>query len=220
MNFTRAVIEVNARSQSRIRPLSLLADRPRSYLPLRATGQASSNAPISQEDHAQQSSPTTQGNVSKAEHLDKISQTYKAHIDRSLMSMQGHGKRGSTYVHGSLVEIQEALEKALAETTTTESSSTDNDETDRARMAETGDSNASNDKTHDAFSFEMPYDSAQPSAEAVNFTKATHLEAPAGLHDSGTYDWVDEDLEFDPALMPLPLRTPTRHPGRGSKVVQ
>lgn len=220
MNFTRAVIEVNSRSQSRIRPLSLLADRTRSYPSLGATGQESSHAPASQEGHAQQSGPRTQKQTSKTEHLDNISQAYKAHVDRSLMSMQGHDKRGSAYVHDALVEIQEALEKALAETTTTESSSTDNDETDRARMAETSDSNASNDKTHDAFSFEMPYDSAQPSAEAVNFTKAAHLEAPAGLHDSGTYDWVDEDLEFDPALMPLPLRIPTRHPGRGSKVVQ
>lgn len=220
MNFTRAVIEVSSRSQSRIRPLSLLADRPLSYPSLGATGQESSHAPASQEGHAQQSGPRTQKQTSKTEHLDNISQAYKAHVDRSLMSMQGHDKRGSAYVHDALVEIQEALEKALAETTTTESSSTDNDETDRARMAETGDSNASNDKTHDAFSFEMPYDSAQPSAEAVNFTKAAHLEAPAGLHDSGTYDWVDEDLEFDPALMPLPLRIPTRHPGRGSKVVQ
>lgn len=228
MNFTKAVIEVNARSQSRIRPLSLLSDRPRSYQFSRATDQKPSHAPVSQEGHAQQSSPRMQEQISKTEHLSSISKAYKAHVDQSLISMQGADERGSAYLHDALVEMQEALTQALAKIDTTVSPCTNDEGADHAyahveapsRLSETDDSNASNDKLDDAFSFEMPYDSAQPFAEAVNSTKITHLEASAGLHDPGTCEQFGEDFRFDPSLMPLPLRIPTRHPGRDSKIVQ
>jgi hypothetical protein len=124
--------------------------------------------------------------------------------------MQGTDQRGSAYVNASLVEMQEALRQAMADTSITSSPSIDEDEAD--------DSNAIDGKADDAFSFDMPYDSAQPSAEAVNNTRNTHLQASAGLHDLGSCDQSDEDVTFDPALMPLPLRIRPRHPQRDSKV--
>jgi hypothetical protein len=132
--------------------------------------------------------------------------------------MQGVDERGSAYVNASLVEIQEALMQAMAETTITRTHSTDEDESDRAYahdeaphcLSETGDSNASNDNANDTFFFDMPYDSAQPSAEAVNFTTNKHHNASSRLHALDADDQSDENF-FDPALMPLPLRIRPRH---------
>jgi hypothetical protein len=138
--------------------------------------------------------------------------------------MQGVDERGSAYVNASLVEMQEALRQAMAENT----ANVEEDEADRAyahtdashRQSETDNSNASNEKADDAFSFDMPYDSAQPSAEAVNSTNTTELETSARLNDLGSYNLSDEDSIFDPALMPLPLRIRPHHPQRDSKVAR
>jgi hypothetical protein len=211
MDFTKAMMEEHARSQSRLRPLSSLADKVARGQSPRPARHDPANVALSQGAHSRKSSPRTQEQIPKADHFDDISQAYKAHVDRSLMSVQAHDKRGSAFLHESLVEMQEALEQALAETTAIRLSPTDGDDADRTyahaeaprRLPEANDSN---DKTGDAFSFDMPYDSAQPSAEAVDSTKTTQPEASPKPDDLRTYDQSDEDLVFDPALMPLPLR--------------
>jgi hypothetical protein len=134
--------------------------------------------------------------------------------------MQRADKRGSAYLHESLIEMQEALEQAMAKTALTKHPFTDEDEAAHAEVQlhlsdEADDSNPSNGKADDAFSFEMPYDSAQPSAEVIISTKATHLEASPRLSE-----WTDDDLRLDPALMPLPLRIRPRQPRRDSTAVQ
>lgn len=207
----------NARSRSRTRPLSLLADKAaRGHSP-RPAGHVPADVQVSG-----RSGHGKQNQVLKADDLDNISHAYKDHVDRSLRSMQGIDKRGSAYLHESLVEMQEALEQAMAETTTAKFP-TDENEGDHAcahpevprHPPEADDSNASNDKTDDAFSFEMPYDSAQPSAEVIDFAKVTHVEAPLRLSERS-----DGNLRFDPALMPLPLRIRPRQPRRDSTAVQ
>jgi hypothetical protein len=216
MDFTKAMMEEHARSQSQKRPLSSLADKAARGQSPRPARHDPTNVAFSQEDHPRKSSPRTQEYVSKADHLDDISHAYKAHVDRSLKSMQGTDKRGSAFLHESLIEMHEALEQALAETTNTRLHSTDEDEADCTyahteavhRLPEANGSNASKNKTDDAFSFDMPYDSAQPSAEAVNSSKSTHLEPDSG----------DGDLIFDLALTPLPLRIRPRQPPRDSAV--
>ena len=226
MDFTKAMMQENARSQSksRMRTRSFLADRTTS----RAHGQLFTNVPLAKEVHPRKLSLRTQNTTLKADDLDDVSNVYKAHVDRSLRSMQGADKRGSAYLHGSLVKMQEALEKAMAKTTTAKSPSTDGDEADHAyahagaahHSSGVDDSNASNDKTDDAFSFDMPYDPAQPSAELVNSTKATHFEAFPRLHASDAANQPNEDPIFDPTLMPLPLRIRPRHTLRDSTIVR
>lgn len=225
MDFTKAMMQEHARSQSRMRPLSLLANKVARGQSPRPSDRVLADVTFSQETHPQQSSPRTDEQIAKTEHLEKISHVYKAHVDRSLRSMQGADKRGSAYVHDALVEMQEALVQSMAETGF---SSMDEDEADRAyaqakashRLQETDYSNASNDKTDDAISFDMPYDSAQPSAEAINFDNSTHLQPSARLQDLVSYDRFYEDLAFDPTLMPLPLHIRPRHPQRDSKVAR
>ena len=228
MDFTKAMMEEHARSQSQKRPLSSLADRAARGQSPRPARHEPADVAFSQGAHPRKSSPGTQEQIPKADHLDKTSHAYKAHVDQSLRSMQGTDKRGSAFLHESLIEMHEALEQALAETTATRLSSTDEDEADRAYAqakalhcrSVTDGSNASNDKTGDAFSFDMPYDSAQPSAEAVNSTRTTHPEASPRPRDLETYDRSGEDLVFDPALMPLPLRIRPRQPPRDSAVAE
>lgn len=236
MDFTKAMMQENALSRSRMRSMSLLSDNlladkaARGQSP-RPADRKPAVVAFSQDAKPRQSSPRSQEHVSKTDRLDDISNAYKAHVDRSLRLMQGAYQRGSAYVNASLLEMEEALAQFLAETTATRSPFMDEDEADRAyahdeaphRVSETDDSNASNainDRTNDAFSFDLPYDSAQPSAEAVNSTKTTEIEPSARLHDLGSYDQSDEDLTFDPALMPLPLRIRPCHPQRDSKVAR
>ena len=225
MDFTKAMMQENARSQSksRMRTRSFLADGTTS----RANGQLFTYVPLEKEVHPRKLSLRTQNATLNADDLDDISHTYKAHVDRSLRSMQGHDKRGSAYLHESLVEMQEALEQAMAATTSTKPPS-DEDEADHAdahhevrqHISKADDSKASNDKTNDAFSFDMPYDSAQSSAEVINSAKATHLEAFPRLHASDAANQSNEDPIFDPALMPLPLRIRPRHARRDSTIVR
>ena len=217
MDLAEAMMRENARSRSRTRPLSLLADKAARGQSPRPAGHVPADVQVSR-----RSSHGTQNQILKADDLDNIPHAYEDHVDRTLRSMQGTDKRGSAYLHESLVKMQEALDQAMAETTTAKSP-TDENEVDHAcarpqvprHPSEAGDSNASNNKTDDAFSFEMPYDSAQPSAEAIDFTKVTHVEAPLRLSERS-----DDNLRFDQALMPLPLRIRPRQPRRDSTAVQ
>ena len=133
-----------ARHDSPVEPDSL--QRSKSMRGSRTPGSLPSNAErrrscmdftraMMQEVHAQQSSPITQEQISTADRLDNISHAFKAHVDRSLSSMQGHDKRGRAYVHESLVEMQEALTQAMVDTTTTEPepASTNEDEDEAGR---------------------------------------------------------------------------------------
>ena len=215
MDFTEAMMRENARSRSRTRPLSLLANKAARGQSPRPAGRVLVDVPVSR-----RSSHRTQNQNPKIDGPDNISHAYKDHVDRSLRSMQGADKRLSEYLHESLVEMQEALAQAMAETTTTRTPSMDEDEGDHTyahagapnHLSEADDSKECNGKTDDAFSFEMPHDSAQPSAEAINSSEATHLEAPPR--------WSGNDSRFDSALMPLPLRIRPRQPRRDSTAVQ
>lgn len=225
MDFTKAMMHESARSQSksRTRTRSFLTDRTTS----RANGQLFTNVPLAKEVLPRKLSLGTQNPTLKADDLDDISHAYKAHVDRSQRSMQGHDKRGSAYLHESLDEMQEALEQAMAGATSTKPPS-DEDEADHAyahsevrqHISKADESKASNDKTNDAFSFEMPYDSAQSSAEVVNCTKGTHLEAFPSLHASDAANQSNENPIFDPALMPLPRRIRPRYPRKDSTIVR
>ncbi|GAB7324531.1 hypothetical protein MBLNU13_g08437t1 [Cladosporium sp. NU13] len=230
MDLTKAMMQENARSQSksRTRPLSFLTDRTASRDSLRSNDRKLGHVPLAKEVHPRKLGLRMEKQIPMADDLDEISHVYKEHVDRSLRSMQGADKRGSAYLHESLVEMHEALTQAMAEINPTKPSSTDEDEADHAyahtvvphHLLEADDSRASHDKTDDAFSLDMPYDSAQPSAEAIESTEATHLEAPPRLHALGASDQSDGDSMFDAALMPLPLRIRPHHPRRDSPVVQ
>ena len=212
MDFTKAMMQENARSRSLTRPLSLLADKAVRGQSPRPAGHVSADVPVSR-----RSSQRPQNQTSRTDDLGDISHAYKEHVDRSLRLMQGHDQRGSVYLHEALIEIQEALAQAMDKTTTTELPSTDEDEADHAH-AHAGaahHSSGADDKTDDAFSFDMPYDSAQPSAEAISSTKATHLEVSPRVSERS-----DDDSIFDPALMPLPLRIRPRHHRRDSTAAQ
>ena len=220
-DFISAVMEEDARAQSRMRSSSLLANQTTGECSSRPGAQQSSKVPVSQGTNAQLSRPGLPELVSRTGSIDNISNTYRAHVDRSLLSTQGSDHRRSSFLHASLVQLQETLHQSEAETANTEPPSTGNEEADRARartqalqgLTQTEDSEAEDDSDEKAFSFNMPYDSAQPSAESIQSVTSTQREAGVKVRDFA-YANHDEDFPFEAALVPSPPRVPPRHPGR------
>ena len=226
LDFTRAMMQEKERSQSRTRSVSLLADIPAAEQSSRPVTQLAPNVPESQEVYSECPSPRTQEQIPEADYGDHISQAFREHVDRSLLSMEGSNQRRSAFLLESLSQMREALIQAGAELTNAEPLSTGDDEEDRARarahalqrLSQTEDGDTSNDKADDAFSLDTPHDSAQELVEAAKPPTAMRREASIVVRDFAYAGWPYEDVQFDPALMPLPLRIPPRHPGRVSTV--
>jgi hypothetical protein len=220
LNFTSVVMQERARTQSRMRSLSLLADQSAGDRPSRPIVQQPHKVPASPKTNPQPSSSTTQEQSSNAEDIDNVSNTYKAQVNQSLLSIQGSDQRRSAYLYESLVQMREALTQAKVETTDAKSPSSDDEEADRSRaraqalqrLSQAENSDESNDEMAEIFSLNTPYDSTQPSAESIQFITSTRQEAGVKVRDFAYANQSDEDYEA--ALTPLPLRIPPRHPGR------
>jgi hypothetical protein len=219
LDFTSAVMEERARTQSRIRSSSLLANRPAGDRPSRPVVQRPPNLQTSQDTKPQPSS-STQKQITNTECSENISHTYQAHVNRSLLSTQGSDHRRSAFLHASLVQVQEALLQAEAQSSNTEPPSTGNEEADRARariqalqrLSRTEDSETEDDSDDKAFFFNMPYDSAQPSAESIQSIRPTQRMTGVKVRDFA-YANHDEDFLSEAALVSSPPRVPPRHPG-------
>jgi hypothetical protein len=206
LNFTSAMMEERSRSQSRMRPRPLFAERnavDRSSWPSISVRQHSPVSPAADSyllylEHE----PRTRDD----DGLNEPFSTYQSHVDRSILSMQRQDKRHSWYLLDSLVQMQGALDQTIMDTPLPRPRPVSADIRELLRALETGNNGTSEDETQATSSKDSPGDLAQRSASTCTSANTTHEEPsvrPVNLIVSS---------EASPPLIP------TRHPERPSDI--
>lgn len=162
MDLTGAVTQERRRSQSRMRPLSLLADR--------TVGEHHPNVAVSQAASPQHSKARVQRLASQAGDHGNASHVFEAHVGESLQSIQGQNKRHSAYMLDSLAQMQEGLAQATAEDASNTTRATSDNEQDRvnaraqALLRLTQEDDTSEDETEEMSPLTTPHESVQTTA--------------------------------------------------------
>jgi hypothetical protein len=109
-------MEERSQSQSRMRPRPLFAERQavdRSSWP---SVSVHLDSPLAKAADPSHSYLGQYERVSENDGQDDIAGTYRAHVDRSILSMQRQDKRHSWYLLDSLIQMQGALDQTITET--------------------------------------------------------------------------------------------------------
>jgi hypothetical protein len=211
LDFTSATMEERSRSQSRMRPRPLFAERQavdRSSWP---SVSVRLDSPFAQAADPSHSYLGRYERVSDDDGQDDIAGTYRAHVDRSILSMQRQAKRHSWYLVDCLVQMQGALDQTMTETPRPRSRLLGDDRISSAQIRallhqlETGNNGTSDDETN-ATPADLPGDLAQRCADTGTSVAVSHQEPLFRSNDSIA------TAEASPPLIP------TRHPERPSTI--
>jgi hypothetical protein len=216
LDFTSAMMEERSRSQSRMRPRPLFADRMATNRSSWPSVSVRLNSPFAQAADPCLSYLEWHEKVSDNEGHDDTVSTYRAHVDRSIVSMQRQDKRHSWYLLDSLVQMQGALSQTLIETPQPRPRPVSDDGTSSAhirvllRQLETGNDGPSDNETK--------VNLAQRSVDTYTHAAAGHRDAPIRPNDldmtAGT-DAASDDTSAQRLSAP-PI--PSRHAGRPSEI--
>jgi hypothetical protein len=204
-------MEERSQSQSRMRPRPLFAGRQavdRSSWP---SVSVHLDSPLAKAAGPSHSYLGQYERVSDNDGQDDIAGTYRAHVDRSILSMQRQDKRHSWYLLDSLIQMQGALDQTITETPRPNSRLLSDDRISSAQIRallhqlETGNNGTSDDEMK-ATPADLPGDFAQRFADTSTSVAVSHQEPLFRSNDPIA------TAEASPPLIP------TRRPERPSTI--